>query len=254
MRQIRAIIEWSYVHASGTYSTVRHAVAWGVVIALCICLSACGGAKPTSSVSRSSLTTPAPGSSVALAAANATPALRHLKGDEDDDDEESYTAGSTVHGDSDNDSDNDLKDNAKKGYYDGDDGSVVTYGHPASTSEAQPLVAFVKRYYAAAARDDGRTTCTMIRPIFAKALPEDYGSRNGPLFLRGAKTCSAVMARLFKQDHRLMASPLVVTSVRVGGGKALVLLGSKTAPASVVELEKLKGALRLIGFSGGPLP
>jgi hypothetical protein len=61
---------------------------------------------------------------------------------------------------------------------------------------------------------------------------KDYGRAPGPKYLRGAKTCSAVMSRLFKHLQAQLATSIEVTKVLVGGGRADVVVVSRTVPAS----------------------
>ncbi len=105
--------------------------------------------------------------------------------------------------------------------------SVLGFGHGASPGDRRTVTRLVKRYYAAAAAEDGATACSLIPSNLARAVPEDYGQAPGPRYLRGGKTCSAVMSRLFTYLHRRMASEaatLKVTRVRLKskGGYAVL--------------------------------
>ncbi|MGC2373174.1 MAG: hypothetical protein WA484_04790 [Solirubrobacteraceae bacterium] len=177
-------------------------------------------------------------------------------GDAEDDESESKTTGAKPAGDSDNDNDNDndVADNAGKGYYDKDDGVISGFGHAADARDEHAVTVVVKRYYEAAAAGDGATACSLTYPIFAKAIPEDYGQEPGPSYLRGAKTCAAVMSLFFEHEHQRLTAALEVTGVRMGDGEALVLLGSKTESASFVALKRSHGAWRVDELLGFPLP
>ncbi|HEV3095305.1 MAG TPA: hypothetical protein VGY30_12455 [Solirubrobacteraceae bacterium] len=143
--------------------------------------------------------------------------------------------------------------NENKEFRDGDDASVVVFGHAASGSELQVFTAMVKRYYAAAARGDARTVCPMILPSLIVAMPLDEG-RWGPAYLHGAKTCQTVMTRIFKHFHHELSAPVAVTAVRVDGVRALVFLGSTTMPASYVPLLRERGAWVVEGLTANRLP
>jgi hypothetical protein len=173
-----------------------------------------------------------------------------FRGDEDDDDESAEKPGSN--GDTDADFDNDAKDKAL-GYHDIDDGSVLAYGHAPSAADEQTLAAIVKRYHAAAVAEDGATACSMTTARAVKAIPVDYGQAPGPVYLRG-KTCAAVMSLLFKHNHTEIASPSEITGVRVSGNEALVLLGSRAVPASVVILQREGGVWKVMGTGERQLP
>jgi hypothetical protein len=79
--------------------------------------------------------------------------------------------------------------------------SVLDFGHAAGTSDKQTITALLKRYYAAAAAEDGARACSMLYSTLAEAVPEDYGqSPPGQPYMRGT-TCPAVMTLLFKHFH-----------------------------------------------------
>lgn len=216
-------------------------------------VSACGSAKKsTTSTSRTASRVASSRGASAPTSSNIAPTSRHLKGDEDDDDVggELNKPGPV---DSDNDTDNDYRDNASKGYYDSDDGAVPTYGHPASAADTQALTALAKRYFAAATAGEAAKACSMITSVLVKAIPEDYGRAPGPVYLRGS-TCQAVMTHLFKHVRAQLAASTVVTGVRVNGSQAHVLLGSTTMPASYLFVERERGAWKIAGLLGVPLP
>ena len=215
-------------------------------------LTACGATHGRAGMSDLAKTASAGGLS-AMVAANREAPLRYFKGDEEDDDQESHT-NATNHGDADNDTDNDRADNAKKGYYDPDDGEVLTYGRAPSAAEERELGVLVRRYYAAAAAFDGAAACSMLKPTLADSLPEDYGRAPGPAYLRGSKTCAAVLSRLFEHTHREVPSAPYVTGVRIRGDEALVVLGSRIAPASFVILQREGSTWKIANLLADPLP
>lgn len=113
--------------------------------------------------------------------------------------------------------------------FDSDDAPIRFYGHEASAAEKQPIVALLTHYYAAAAKDDGAKACPLIHPLIAETIHEDYGQTLSP----HDKTCAVVMSQLFKRYHRQLATDsatLEVTSVRIEGIRALVLLRFAKAP------------------------
>jgi hypothetical protein len=231
----------------------------GTLSLLSLGIAACGGAsKGSDSVASSiaangGLATAGGG----LTTTTARPPLAQgqaFRGDEDDDDDESKTLGTRETGDSDNDSDNDYEDNEHKGYYDKDDGVVRTFGGQASPAEKRAITAVAVRYQAAAAAGDGATACSLIYPVFADAIAEDYGRAPGPSYLRGGKTCAAVMSLLFKHDHIELVGAIKVTGVLVNGNRAYVLLGSATMHASYFMLRREAGAWKVDGLLSTPLP
>jgi hypothetical protein len=214
----------------------------------------CGGASTgagTASRPTSRVATPG-GAPVAVA--NGAHGVGGLVGDQDDDESESHTVGSVPGGDSDSDTDNDHKDDAGRGYYDKDDGVIRSYGHAASAADARTLAGVVERYYQAAATSDGALACSLTYSVLAEAIPEDYGQAPGPSYLRGAKTCQAVMSRLFQHRHGELTGAVEVTGVRVEGKRAYVLLGSVARPASFVPLQREAGAWKIDGLLSSALP
>ncbi len=225
---------------------------WIAVVAmlsLVIVLGACGGSGKVASSprARSSVGGELP---PALALANAAPQLRGLKGDEDDDDQGVPNLGNSSK-DNDADADNDLEKSS--GYYDRDDGPVLSYGRAASPSEERTLKAVVERYYAVGVSADGKAACALTDPVYVRAIPEDYGRAPGPLYARG-KTCAKVMSLLFRHIHAELTSGIVVTGVRVSASEALVLVGSKTMTARYVALRRRGNVWQVIGLLGVTLP
>jgi hypothetical protein len=217
-------------------------------------LAGCGGTRKR--------TLPRAGTAAAIATAGATRAtvvigsartLHGLSGDEDDDDAESTSEGPPG-GDSDSDYDNDYLDNLHKGYYDGDDASVRDYGHVPGATEERALASFVRRYYQAAAADDGSTACALIATNVAQAVPQEFGQGGGPSYLNGASSCQALMARLFAHSRGEFTGAIMMTGARVEGDRAYVLLGSATNPASYMTLVREGRAWKLDGLTAATLP
>jgi hypothetical protein len=232
----------------GLRDSIKH---WLAVVALVPAISvlgACGqGSGNSRSTAASSHTTAA--SVGASAGASLGASSGSLRGDEDDDDEtrKSEAVGTP---DSDMDFDHDAVDNAHKGYYDRDDRAVRDFGHPAGAPDRAAIVHLVKRYYAAAAADDGATGCALTAALRAESLPEDYG----PAYLPGATTCAAVLARVFKVFHAQLTAPVHATDVRVQAVRARIILGSAAMPASATEAKLQRGVWKIDHVLAKPLP
>lgn len=140
------------------------------------------------------------------------------------------------------------KDNPGKGYYDGDDSSIRYYGQAASASDARAVTELVERYYAAAASEDGVRACALTYYIDVETLPEQYGQPPGPLWLRGASTCRAVLSRVFKHFRRELTVAVQVIGVRVSNDRADALVGFKTLPAGVAKARREGGAWKVDGL------
>src|ERR1700691_4044077 len=120
----------------------------------------------------------------------------------------------------DRDNDNDNND---------DDAHVLNYGHAAIGAEKREITSLVRGYYAAAVAEDGAKACSMLYPLLAETVPEDYG-RSIPLRRR---SCAAVMTKLFMRRHQLLvgeSSTLKVYAMRVAGDRALTILSFAALP------------------------
>jgi hypothetical protein len=116
------------------------------------------------------------------------------------------------------------------------------YGHPAGTTDRRAIIALVKRYYAAAAAGDGKGACAMLVPSLLKSIPVEYGQL-GASYLRGAKTCAAVLLRLFESRHRELSVPVAVIGVFVKGPyDAYAAVVSSKMPTSIITLNHEHGA------------
>jgi hypothetical protein len=140
-------------------------------------------------------------------------------------------------------------------YYDGDDASMLSYGHAANAADERAIAALVKRYFAAAAVEDGAKACALTYALRAETLPERYGQSPGPLYLRGATTCPALLSRAFTHFHSLLAQAAVeLGGVRVEGHRAVALLGFGTKPASYIAVRREGGAWKIDGLLVTRLP
>jgi hypothetical protein len=153
---------------------------------------------------------------------------------------------------SDGDNDNPTPESYR--YPDRDDKATLAYGRAPSQAERLKIVSVLTRYYAAAVKADGSTACALLFPPVAKAVPEDYGSGAGPAYLRGGKTCAAVLTRLFAHDRAELTPAPKPLSVRVKGAAAEAVLASRAMPASLLYLRHQGGSWFLQGLLAAPLP
>jgi hypothetical protein len=179
-------------------------------------------------------------------------AFNGFKGDEDDDDTRADVTGGKK-ADKDADFDNDSTANRGKGYRDEDDDLILNYGQAANATDEKAVAALVKRYYVTAVAGDGEAACKLMLPLYQEAVVEDYGSGAGPAYTRG-KTCGVVMTKVFRHDRHLLSTRFVVTDVRVKGEEALAVLGSKTIPASYIDVHRQDGGWRINGLLASALP
>lgn len=189
-----------------------------VIALLSIGAAACDSAsKGTSSTVRTS-SDPAGASTTAPASDTTTPNLDPTKPDAD------------------------MDNDPGAAYDDTNNNSVLNYGHPATAADKQAVTALLKRYYAAAASNDGAQDCTMLLSSLAAALPADFGpGATGPAYLRKSTTCPTIMKLLFEHNHGLLSleSPkLEVKRVRLVGHRGLAILGFGTMPERQISVSR----------------
>lgn len=110
--------------------------------------------------------------------------------------------------------------------------SILGFGHAADPSELKAVTTLVTRYYHYAAIDDGAGACSLLTASIAKSVPQDYGGKAGPRYMRG-DTCREAMAKLFAHfHHKLLAEDigLQVTDVRLNSHGGYALMRFKTTP------------------------
>jgi hypothetical protein len=143
-----------------------------------------------------------------------------------------------------------------RGHQDSDDVRVVFLGHVANQNETDVVVALIKRYYAAAAAEDGHLGCSLLYPLIAETVVEDYGRPPGPLALRGG-TCAVVVSKVFRQRHRRLVTDIArlhVTQVRTSGNQGLALLTFGSAPRRYLPLRRHGGAWKVASFFDIEMP
>jgi hypothetical protein len=130
-----------------------------------------------------------------------------------------------------------------RGGRDKEDNEIMErFGHLTTVREARAIVRAVKRYYAVARTGDGRKACSMLVPAIAKATPTTWGRNGSPPYAIDAKTCAETVTFLFKRLHHRFSGSIAAMNVVVNGDHAYVLVGSTTAPAGFVTLERWHGA------------
>ncbi len=132
-----------------------------------------------------------------------------------------------------------------------DDAKVLAYGRAANATERQIAVTLTKRYFVAAATEDGALACRLLAPLFADIVVETYG--NTPA-LRG-RTCPAVMSRLFVLHHQLLvrkSASIRVTAVRIKGDRMLAVLEFPPMPeVRQIEERRVGGTWTIFALLDG---
>lgn len=152
----------------------------------------------------------------------------------------------------DSDSDYPVPDSYR--FPDKDDRATMLYGHSPKAAERAVISGIVKRYYAAATAGEGAVACSLLLPAIARSVPEDYGQSPGPSYLRGGKTCPAVMSMLFEHFHQELAEAPEIVDVRVKHANAQVVLASRTMRASSFSLIHSSGSWKAQETLGQTLP
>jgi hypothetical protein len=168
-----------------------------VAALLVLCAVACGGTRSASQLSSDTAASSAVGGTAPVAA---LPQIE-LKGDADLDSDKYGTE---------------------------PDNESEVFGHPASAADARAVTMLVKRYFAAAAHDDGAVACRLIYSPLAESLPEDAGEADAPASLRGIKTCAVIVSKLLEPLHKRLSAnsaTLKVVAVRIDLNRGSVRLG-----------------------------
>jgi hypothetical protein len=130
----------------------------------------------------------------------------------------------------------------------------IAWGRAASAADRRAVTSVVKSYYAAAAAGDAVRACSLMYSIFAEEIPEEYGeSPPGPPGLHGT-TCAAVLAKLFKQQHRRLVADLAtleVTRVRLKGRRGLAILHFRTAAHREIPVHRERRAWKIDALLDG---
>lgn len=203
-----------------------------------VCLAACGStSKSTGSTAQASSTTATTGAS-ATTAVSTTPT-------------DTAPAPAETKADADKDNDVSASDDDKN------NSSTQDFGHAASPSDARMITALIKRYYAAAAVEDGTKACSMIYSTIEESVPEDYGqSPPGQPYMRGT-TCPAVLTLLFKHFHPQITvelPKLKVARVRLVEHHGVVVLNFGTMPEREISVAREGHTWKVDALLDGEVP
>jgi hypothetical protein len=197
-----------------------------MIVLVCLCAGACGGAgsasRPSSNASATSGEQPSSSSS-----SSSSPVAGYMRGDEDapTDDEGARS----------------------------DDRSTWGYGREATVAQRLAIAAVVRRYYAAAAAGDSAAACALISPRLVESsnlerdLPEEYRPAPGSALFRG-KSCARVESLLFEVNHQQFveqAATVQMIGARVKGAAGLALLGFRSTGEREVRLVLERGAWKI---------
>jgi hypothetical protein len=147
-------------------------------------------------------------------------------------------------------------DSLGRSRYDGDNDANPTFGPAADPQERQAVVALIKRYYAAAAADEGARACSMLYPLVAEAIVEEHRPGKGAPALRGS-TCARVAGKVFAARHRELvadASSLRIGWVQLQARQAVTLAHFGPARELIVRVHRAHGGWQMNALlDDGPL-
>jgi hypothetical protein len=237
--------------------TVSSGLAVCAALALSLAVAACGSRqraarRTTATESLPGINTSLPGSAErgTLITSRIPPGQR-VRGDGDADNPGDGDGNGDVDPE---DGDSDYPVPSSYRFPDPDDRETLAFGRAASPAQRGAVAAVLQRYYAAAAAGDGTLDCSLLIRALANSAAEDYAGAGSPTYMRGAKTCPAVLERTFRQSHQELVAPIEVYAVRVAGSKARAVVSSKTLRASMIGLAREGGSWRVQTLLGLPLP
>lgn len=120
-----------------------------------------------------------------------------------------------------------------------DDSHYLEFGHLAGPIDRRETVDLVKRYFVAAAAEDGAKACALLAPFVAESVAEVYEES------LKSKTCASAMTILFRRHHSSLVAKhksLQSPEVRVEGNVALVILEFPPLPeVRQIPLRRVNG-------------
>lgn len=222
-----------------------------VVLYAMLIVTGCGSSSNPNRANTERAAEPKPAVASPVVRQEAKLALSSIYRDEDDDDTEGEELGRDPK-DSDADGDN---DHPRLGYYDRDDTGTRDFGHAASPRDKKALISLTRRYYAAAATENGAAACALLYKPYASIVVEDYGRGSaGPSYLSSGTTCPSVLTLIFRHFHTKLVEPIEIIRTRVSGNTGLVLIGTANTPASDLETRREKHQWRTVGMLASSLP
>jgi hypothetical protein len=239
---------------------IKPLLALFAVAGLCVAASACGSSGRSTSPSSHVSSSADPDDEVRTSSdpkAIAPTDYAKLHGNDPDDEgtpiprkqEEATTNYAKVDGDKDND--------VGAAFDDTNNNLALRFGHAAGAGDRRTITALVKRYFAVALAGDAVKGCAMLYSTLAEAAAEDYGVPGGPEYVRGAKTCQAVLSGVFRHYHARLAvevPKLAVTHVRLQGRQGYAFLSFAPFPERELVVTREGRVWKIGAFLDGELP
>ncbi len=212
--------------------------------------SGCGAAGDAAKPAGPTSSSAAPRAETGPITTSAIPPGQRFRGDGDADNPGDIDGNGDVDS---SDADSDYPIPASYKLPDEDDRPVFHYGHSPRATEGRAIANVAERYYAAAGAGDGASACSLLLSGIASSVAQDYGQA-GPPYLRGGKTCQAVLSMLFEHFREQLTEAVTVVEVRVDGVNAQVVLGSRKMPASTIPVRRQGRSWRIGQLLAQPLP
>jgi hypothetical protein len=150
------------------------------------------------------------------------------------------------------DKDNDAPVPESYRFPDADDRATFAFGRPVGTA-AGGIADLVRRYYAAAAAEDGAGACRLLVPSLARTLPAAQRGTDASA-RRPGETCATALAGLFARYHEELAAPIKIAHMGERGSVTQVILSSRTLRAGSIFLVRERGSWRIEEPLSRPLP
>lgn len=120
-------------------------------------------------------------------------------------------------------------------------------GRPTGEADARAVAAVVKRYFAAAAREQGAAACALLYLPFEELVAQTYGGVGAAPAMRG-NSCAEVASKLFRQQHRQLrdAASAKVATVRVTFSRGIAQFGfGASRPKLYTMLHRERGRWKM---------
>lgn len=140
-------------------------------------------------------------------------------------------------------------DSPERSTFDSDDFHSMHFGYAADAQDRRTITALIKRYYAALAREDGATVCSLLLEVVAESMPETQRAQTGgPAAAQTASTCPAAVTPVLAASHRSLVeedSTLEVIGARVRRRRASAILRFRHRAARHILLYKEEGRWKI---------
>lgn len=146
------------------------------------------------------------------------------------------------------DKDDDYDQGTSRNYYDRDDSEIWLYPRRLTSPHAYAIAKLVRRYLEVALAGDGATACSLLYSLVAESIEDTNGRPPGRSPYQEVEPCSAIVTRLFKQNHAQLAAEmrtLQVSGVYTNGRRGIVLLHVDNMPPHAITIHREFGTWKI---------